>query len=98
MIDFIKKYGVHKDTLRRILCHKLHCNFPGIYIGLKTICGFFASNSATTLLRNRDHYDRYQPSPGNGFQSENFGKRKNVSLEGFAATYTLPDGKNVTNF
>ena len=82
MIDFVKKGGVYKDTPKRILCHKFHCKFLGNDIALKMFRKFVARNPGTTLLTNRDYYERYQPSPEGEFQSEHFGKHQSVSLEG----------------
>ena len=59
MIDFIKKVGLYKDTLKIIPCHKFHCMFFGNYIALKLFYVFVAHNPGTTFLANLYHFETY---------------------------------------
>ena len=46
-----------------------------------------ANNPGKYLLTNRDHSERYQPSPDGEWQAEHFGKDQSLSMEGCVMWY-----------
>ena len=57
------------------------------------------ANPDTHILTNRDHSERYQPSPDGEFQTEHFAKEQSLSMEGCATYYhNQLTGKNQLTF
>lgn len=88
--DFIKNDGTYHSYLQDYHLHSFHCKFLGTHGTLKRYPEHVSPNPETHILTNRDHSERYKPSPDKEFQSEHFGKHQSLSMEGCTTTVFSP--------
>ncbi|KAL7554297.1 hypothetical protein ACHAWF_018122 [Thalassiosira exigua] len=87
MREFVKKGGIYESKLKMYQLHRWHRIFLGKDVALKMFREHVINNPGTHLLTNRDHSERYQPSPDGEFQTEHFAKEMSLSMEGCVAHY-----------
>ncbi len=97
--EFVKIGGVYHNTMKMYRLHRWHRIFLGTDGALKMFRNHLLANPGTHMLTNRDHSERYQPSPDGEFQTEHFAKHQSLSMEGCAAYYcNIKTGKDQLTF